>query len=233
VYASAVDRAVTAMSVRVLKTSGNGAIPRRSPPVRQFSTPVPASGSEGGTAMAKQAAKVIGLAVATGVLGTVRLAAAQTLVLHVIDYAHVSRSELAEAEKEATQIYERSGVRTTWVDGDVTSAIDDGAMHLTIIMLARNASAGVMDQTLGCAPHPTHAYVYHDRIAAFARRHAVGIGVLLGNVIAHEIGHLLLPGQGHSNDGIMQANITVHSIRFTPAQGDAIRVRVAAARFKD
>jgi hypothetical protein len=181
--------------------------------------------------MAHQTAKVIGLAVAAGVLGTVRLAGAQTLALHVLDYAQVSRSELAEAEKEATQIYERSGVRTTWVDGDWTAMTDDGAMHLTIVLLARNASAGVPDHTLGCAPLPTHAYVYHDRVAAFARRHTVGLAVLLGRVFAHEIGHLLLPGQGHSSDGIMQAepNVTVHSIGFTPGQGDAIRTRVAAA----
>jgi hypothetical protein len=185
--------------------------------------------------MARQAATVMGIAVAACVLGNVLPAAAQTIVLHVVNYAHVSRpSDLAAAETEATHIYERSGVRITWVDGEVMSTIDDRALHLTIVILARNASASVADDTIGIAPLLTRAYLYHDRVAAFARQHTESVGVVLGRVMAHEIGHLLLPGQGHSKDGIMQADIDmgVHS-RFTPAQGDAIRIRVASARSKD
>jgi hypothetical protein len=185
--------------------------------------------------MTNRAATVLGVVMAVGVLGAGRGAGAQTIVLHVVDCAHVSRSELADAETEATQIYERSGVRTMWVHGEVTSAIDDHAMHLTIVILARNVSTSLMDQTLGAAPHPTHAYVYYDRVAAFARRDAVSIGVLLGKVMGHEVGHLLLPGEGHSRDGLMQAapNLMVRSIRFTPAQARAIRIRVASARSKE
>jgi hypothetical protein len=182
--------------------------------------------------MTTRGARLIGIAVVAGMLGTVRLAAAQTLIVHVLDHTRVPRSELAEAQKETTQIYERSGVQTLWVDGELTSAIDDRGLHLAILLVAGPDSAAVPDHALGCAPHPTRAYIYHDRVEAFARRYALNVGVLLGKVMAHEIGHLLLPGQGHSDEGIMRAepNVKVHSIRFTPAQGNAIRIRVAATR---
>jgi len=182
--------------------------------------------------MANPAAKVIGIVAVAGLLGTVRVVAAQTIILHVIDDAHVPRSDLVDAEKEATRIYARSGVRTMWVNGDLMSMIDDAALHLTIVILARPASASVKDHTLGAASHATHAWVYGDNVAAFATKHTLGFGVVLGKVMAHEIGHLLLPGQGHSNDGIMEAepNMRIHSIRFTQAQGEAIRIRVAASR---
>ncbi len=49
------------------------------------------------------------------------------------------------------------------------------------------------------------ATVFSDRIAQAATRAAVESGVLLGRVMAHEIGHLLL-GQGyHGTAGVMRA----------------------------
>jgi hypothetical protein len=184
--------------------------------------------------MMRQAARVIEIAVVAGVLASVRLAAAQTLLVHVINDAQVSRSELTEAKKEASQIYERSGMHTTWVDGDATTADGDGAMHLTIVVLAQSVSASVPHHTLGCAPNSTRAYVYRDRVGAFARTYALNVGVLLGKVMAHEVGHLLLPGQGHSTEGIMNAepNFKVRAIRFTSAQSETIRARVAAASLR-
>jgi hypothetical protein len=67
-----------------------------------------------GTRMTKRAARVIGLAAVASALGTVGLADAQTLVIHVRDYAQISKAELADARKEVTKIYERSGVHAVW-----------------------------------------------------------------------------------------------------------------------
>jgi hypothetical protein len=52
------------------------------------------------------------------------------------------------------------------------------------------------------------------------------VGELLGLVLAHEIGHVLLPENSHSAVGIMKPGFGVGKdvgLRFTAAQGHSIR----------
>ncbi len=49
------------------------------------------------------------------------------------------------------------------------------------------------------------ATVFHDQVAAVARRTSVVRSELLGRALAHEVGHLLLGVRGHSRSGIMRA----------------------------
>ncbi len=45
-------------------------------------------------------------------------------------------------------------------------------------------------------------------------------------MLAHEIGHVLLPGVGHSPTGIMQASVEVRMLaplRFTDQQSESMR----------
>jgi hypothetical protein len=77
------------------------------------------------------------------------------------------------------------------------------------------------------------AYVFTDRIAAQVLHKSTPIGVLLGHVIAHEIGHVLLGPGGHARAGIMRArlhhtDITSGHLSFDPAQAVAIRRSTAA-----
>ena len=59
---------------------------------------------------------------------------------------------------------------------------------------------------LGVAPPATgRVYLMWDRIVRrAAKRHALP-EVVLARVLAHEIGHHLLPGQGHTTSGLMTA----------------------------
>jgi len=71
----------------------------------------------------------------------------------------------------------------------------------------RNAS-----HNLGLATVPTVgcgwiAYVLWDRVRSFARAEGVPASIVLGSVIAHEIGHLLLGNAPHAADGIMRAQL--------------------------
>src|SRR5262249_35973670 len=49
------------------------------------------------------------------------------------------------------------------------------------------------------------AYVFYRRVQAEAERYVVSTPFVLACAIAHEVGHLLMPGGGHSRDGIMRA----------------------------
>jgi hypothetical protein len=91
------------------------------------------------------------------------------------------------------------------------------------------AGTVVSDQTLGFAESGTRdATVLYDRVKKFARRYHINCGVMLGYVIAHELGHLLLPPKSHSVEGVMRGMIDLQlaaakQLRFTPEQGELMR----------
>jgi hypothetical protein len=50
----------------------------------------------------------------------------------------------------------------------------------------------------------TMVYVFFGRVEHFARAHRIRSSTMLAHVIAHEIGHLLLPKGWHSDRGLMR-----------------------------
>ena len=81
------------------------------------------------------------------------------------------------------------------------------------------------------------AYVFYDRVRTIAQKAHQVDGDPLGIVIAHEIGHLLLPYGSHSDTGLMRGlwsaeeirRIDVRTLAFTPSQARDIRLRVSGA----
>jgi hypothetical protein len=168
--------------------------------------------------------------------------AESVVVLHVIDYAHVTSGEIAEAEEQATRVYSAAGVRTIWTVGGAASAAQaDGAFHVDLVLLSKDMAArkirsdGIdQQQTFGRASWATRrAYIFYDHIAAYAMQTTTPFTRVLGVVIAHEVGHLLLPDFSHTSAGIMRATWEGRIARvpgFTDAQGMAIRARLTTAR---
>jgi len=73
--------------------------------------------------------------------------------------------------------------------------------------------------------------VLYDRIAALKVTTPRTIPSLLGDVIAHELGHLLLPLPGHSADGIMRPGLETKSWyvnTFTKPQAREVLSRIRA-----
>ena len=115
------------------------------------------------------------------------------------------------------------------------------AFEVTVVILPRTMS-GQLDASgdkMGMAPGtPTErghlVYVFHDRVESFARRYFASSGNVLGNAIAHEVGHLMLPYHSHSAAGIMRASWTMNDFQdlsrgwllFTPEQGKLLRARL-------
>jgi len=93
------------------------------------------------------------------------------------------------------------------------------------------------EKVFGIANGPARASVYYNYVLDAQNENAeFKAPVLLGCVIAHEIGHLLLGPEGHSTGGIMQSDWGLKDVRqamtgtltFTPQQSR--RLRAAAQR---
>jgi hypothetical protein len=167
-----------------------------------------------------------------------------TIVTHVSNYAALQPGELAAVEREAARIYEDIRVRIRWVPGlEPRSDPDPCGFPLRVLLLSRamelqfSRTQALGDTVFGFITRETRrAYILTHRHLDLARRYSDDFRRLLGQTIAHEVGHLLLPTDSHANRGIMQAHFGVRAYSasyFTAEQGVAIRARLAAARQRD
>ena len=160
-----------------------------------------------------------------------------TLLIHVDDQTHLGARDRDTAEKEVVRIYAAAGVNTIWKDGlppaEETRA--DTFPRVTVAIL----NAWAPDMTAGeprgstmmgrAARAAGRAYIFYPRLESAARLRDRHVGMVLGVAIAHEVGHLLLSNNGHSNIGIMRQDLNLKShlpldaLGFTPAQSADIR----------
>jgi hypothetical protein len=167
------------------------------------------------------------------------------LIVSVRNYADVPAPALAAAEARANDAFRHAGLQTTWVNcapriEGVSSipcyAPDRTHLMLTILPRAMRAHQG-RNEVLGTALLDEdgigyHAYVYYDRVQQLAHNRELG-KELLGVVLAHEIGHLLLGSNAHSLNGIMCAHwkhreflaVSEGSMAFLPEQSRTMRSR--------
>jgi hypothetical protein len=211
----------------------------------QFSPALPVSRNEEGRAMTKAQRNATVALVTAAVMMVAGPASAQdepttatgkrhaTIVLHVSNYAALPREILDVAMARVAMVYERIGARVVWVDdhGSVKRR-EDGQLHLTVLLLSREmaekkiSADGIKDGVLAQA-HVTgrRASIFCDRIAT-APGAPTNFPIPLGDVIAHEVGHLLLGADSHSRSGIMRAYTNVHALHlqgFDKRQADTIR----------
>ena len=83
--------------------------------------------------------------------------------------------------------------------------------------------------------------VFYDRATELHANWNVGLADILGNVMAHELGHLLLGSNSHAGTGIMRAHWQGEELRrlsqgglwFTNEQGDHMRGNRTATQRSD
>jgi hypothetical protein len=171
-----------------------------------------------------------------------------TIAVRVYNLAQAPSSTLTIAESEAGKILREAGIDVSWFHcgGSGESIGDQGVCSeppapakLVLRILSRfRPEPGVKGETVGFAiPSASIANISFDRVAELMPYVAGSRGRVLGLVVSHEIGHLLLQTHGHWPVGIMHfpwslkelglanANLLV----FTETQAHAMRERTLSS----
>jgi hypothetical protein len=185
---------------------------------------------------------VVGLVLVgvAGASGPVRAEDA-AIAVHVEDYARIPGEDRAVVQREVEQIYANAGVTVSWAGPLRVPQHEwprDGVRRVALAIVNIEAPfAGSPTDTpdvLGrAAAGFSRAWVFANRVMEAARTGTVDANVLLARVIAHEVGHVLLPDQQHAQRGIMRANLErehVGFFGFTPEQAASMRAGIQRSR---
>lgn len=165
-------------------------------------------------------------------------ARAQTPVLRVrvLDYADVPAATLNSFAPAAREVFEQSGIGTEWPTcriqarrGDC-SPIADGDVYVKIVPKPVEGDKAKFGTTIRQGKRSLFSYVFWTRVEQAARHYGVAPSLLLGEVIAHETGHLL--GLEHAVKGIMQCQFGAPEI-LRAGQGNLHFSREEAAALRD
>ncbi len=135
------------------------------------------------------------------------------ITVAIYDDVHLSPQILAEAQDEAMRVYQKAGLAISWIEckaGDMEADLrcqDPLSTTRLSLRIVPNASR-VGDGVFGVAflsTEGTGAYtdVFYNSAQELDQEWHVGLARVLGHVMAHELGHLLLGSNAHSRQGIM------------------------------
>lgn len=171
------------------------------------------------------------------------------LQVSLFNDAGVDSATLAEAQSRASAIFSYSGIEVDWL---VCGPVDPNDFlprrtacsalvwpsHLSVRIRPRAIS--ISAETFGQAfvnaeGEGLYSNVYYQNLAHSSAHRDVSDGEMLGYVLAHELGHLLLGTNSHSASGLMQPRwdsstlraSALSSLRFTPAQSAVLRSRLS------
>jgi hypothetical protein len=141
--------------------------------------------------------------------------------VRLYDYARVSRPTLAGAKDSAVDILRRAGVRVEWaecclrayeVSKDATCSLPVTALDLQMRILECGMAKRVrtshhdVGYALLADDFGSIAAVFFDRAVDLERGNLATPSAILGAMMAHEIGHLLLGENHHSDIGVLRAS---------------------------
>ena len=142
-----------------------------------------------------------------------------TLTVRLYNTSGIPSAQLAAARDAADRILRDTGINVTFrlcgARAGGTDSCDEPLKRSEVVV--RIVGAPPFNTTLHPdaygvtyivkeTNHGWLATVFSDRIRAAAERVGVDAGLVLGRVMAHEIGHLLLGIDYHGADGVMRAD---------------------------
>lgn len=172
---------------------------------------------------------ILALALAASSCGVARASHAGTkdelgtITIYVYDYAHAKPTVLLEAERAVAGILEKAGVETVWVDcprddaspRSLACVASADPTHLILRVLPysmsnrfRQAHGDAMGFAVLGGRFNCDAWIFYDRVEDFSLEQQITLERLLGAVIAHELGHLLLGENVHASAGLMHGHWT-------------------------
>jgi hypothetical protein len=175
------------------------------------------------------------------------------ITISVFSDAKLGQAELLQAERRASRILADAGVDVIWLNCDqrprlpITEEPAPGACsairfpdHLSVRVVGRPLAAGpgtFGHSFLDASGQGCYADIYRQSFESVGSGVALKDAEMLGHVIAHETGHLLLGLNSHSESGLMQAHwgrnalleAAKGNLRFTRAQAVAMRQRLSAS----
>jgi hypothetical protein len=180
---------------------------------------------------------------------TDRVSPRSSLQVFVYAYAPVSSAHLKLAKEVATGIYTNLGVPVEWVEcylaeEGLNSNPECSRLTpttLVVRILPRSQAERFKQphfvfgfaQTVHSGGFGYYASVFYHRVEELSGSFTSSTPVVLGHVIAHEMGHLLLGHGSHSRTGLMTANwdrkelerVNQRTFIFNSQQAKEIRAR--------
>jgi hypothetical protein len=163
--------------------------------------------------------------------------------IFVYNDADVPSPVMQLAEAEATRVLARAGLAPQWRDCRAypeRCEDSDGQMVVRIVPRAAKLNGEVFGAAyLSAEGDGMYSNVFFNEMKRIEPNSRLGLGRLLGHVMAHELGHLLLGSNAHAVSGIMRAQwqehetkqIVMGTLLFSPKQSARMLQR-AEARVK-
>jgi hypothetical protein len=140
--------------------------------------------------------------------------------------ARVPALALQGARAEVIRIFADAGIAVRWTDI---------APRLTVTIVPQVLGyATAASPVMGIARRTqtgASAQIFFAQVQHFARTYRLNLGTMLGHVIAHEAGHVLLATSAHAPTGVMQAGWDREVIRDA-ARGSLTFTETQAARIR-
>jgi hypothetical protein len=169
------------------------------------------------------------------------------------NYAGVPVGTLARAEREAVRIYHHAGIETEWLDCPLTPGeaanypacrmpVSPTRFAVRVLSRPMAGRAALSAVTFGSALLPEGgefgmmAQACWHCVERLAEGRKAMQGVILGHVLAHELGHLLLGRGSHAATGLMHVpwhkqeleRVAQGSLLFTSWEAAKMRSQVSA-----
>jgi hypothetical protein len=161
----------------------------------------------------------------------------------VCDQVGLDKETWARAKTQTVRIFEEAGIQLKWFDarrGRRPCQLPSTNDYFVVVVATTSPKGWTNRDAMGAAPEKTkRAYVFYDAMQQFIRgfRRIEGkdatTGIILGYIIAHELGHLLMPENAHSS-GIMSPQwryeewkqAVAGTLRFDPDHASMMRDQI-------
>ena len=172
-----------------------------------------------------------------------------TLRVSVFNDAHIPNQKLLRAERVAAQIFAASGISIDWLNcgrptetgreqSACSEAIFPSHLHVRIEPCSLNLNPSVVGLSYsGENGAGQQADIFYSGVSLLEQTHHADSAAILGGVMAHELGHLLLGADSHAPSGLMRPLWNAHDLSgslsgqlaFTPQQSEKLRARLVTA----